>query len=82
MTDRLELLAVVALGFLLDQVLGDPHWLYHPVRLIGAYISFLEKGIRKLFGEGERALCLCQRKRILLAVNLYHRNNTDFADLL
>ena len=56
MTDRLELLAVVALGFLLDQVLGDPHWLYHPVRLIGAYISFLEKGIRKLFGEGERAL--------------------------
>ena len=56
MTDRLELLAVVALGFLLDQVLGDPHWLYHPVRIIGAYISFLEKGIRKLFGEGERAL--------------------------
>lgn len=56
MTDRLELLAVVALGFLLDQVLGDPHWLYHPVRLIGAYISFLEKGIRKLFGEGESAL--------------------------
>ena len=37
MTDRLELLAVVALGFLLDQVLGDPHWLYHPVRLIGAF---------------------------------------------
>ena len=56
MTDRLELLAVVALGFLLDQVLGDPHRLDHPVRLIGAYISFLEKGIRKLFGEGERAL--------------------------
>ena len=47
---------MVALGFLLDQVLGDPHWLYHPVRLIGAYISFLEKGIRKLFGEGESAL--------------------------
>ena len=33
MTDRLELLAVIALGFLLDQVLGDPHWLYHPVRI-------------------------------------------------
>ena len=56
MTDRLELLAVVALGFLLDQVLGDPHWLYHPVRISGAYISFLEKGIRKLFGEGEGTL--------------------------
>ena len=56
MIDRMELLAVIALGFLLDQVLGDPHWLYHPVRLIGAYISFLEKGIRKIFGDGERAL--------------------------
>lgn len=43
MIDRMELLAVITLGFLLDQVLGDPHWLYHPVRLIGAYISFLEK---------------------------------------
>ena len=26
------------------------------MRIIGAYISFLEKGIRKLFGEGERLL--------------------------
>lgn len=56
MIDRMELLAVITLGFLLDQVLGDPHWLYHPVRLIGAYISFLEKGIRRVFGDGERAL--------------------------
>ncbi len=29
MIDRMELLAVIVLGFLLDQVLGDPHWLYH-----------------------------------------------------
>ena len=56
MIDRMELLAVITLGFLMDQVLGDPHWLYHPVRLIGTYISFLEKGIRKIFGDGERAL--------------------------
>ncbi len=56
MIDRMELLAVITLGFLMDQVLGDPHWLYHPVRLIGAYISFLEKGIRRVFGDGERAL--------------------------
>ena len=53
MIDRMELLAVITLGFLMDQVLGDPHWLYHPVRLIGAYISFLEKGIRRVFGDGE-----------------------------
>ena len=42
--------------FSAGSVLGDPHWLYHPVRLIGTYISFLEKGIRKIFGDGERAL--------------------------
>ncbi|MBO4310206.1 MAG: cobalamin biosynthesis protein CobD [Lachnospiraceae bacterium] len=32
-----------ALGFFLDLLIGDPHWLYHPVRLIGLLISVLEK---------------------------------------
>ena len=31
------------LGFFLDLLIGDPHWLYHPVRIIGALISLLEK---------------------------------------
>ena len=35
-------------GILLDFLIGDPHWFPHPVRFIGAYISFLE---RKLFPE-------------------------------
>ncbi len=30
-------------GFLLDLLLGDPNWLPHPIRLIGALISRLEK---------------------------------------
>lgn len=34
-------------GFLLDILLGDPHWLPHPVRWIGRLISFLEKILRK-----------------------------------
>ena len=29
-------------GFVLDFIFGDPVWLYHPVRLIGKWISFLE----------------------------------------
>ena len=37
-------------GTLLDLVIGDPHWFPHPVRLIGAYISFLE---RRLYPESE-----------------------------
>ena len=30
-------------GFLLDLILGDPYWLPHPIRLIGNWISFLER---------------------------------------
>ena len=44
-------------GFLLDLLLGDPRWLYHPVCLIGNLISFLEKRIRAWFPKtpkGER----------------------------
>lgn len=45
------------LGFLIDLALGDPRWLYHPVRIIGNSISFLEKQLRRRFPEtpqGER----------------------------
>lgn len=53
------LYGIVALtaGFLLDLLLGDPRWLYHPVIIIGKAISFLEKRIRKVFPKtpkGER----------------------------
>ena len=33
--------------FFLDRLFGDPVWLYHPVRMIGNMISFLEKRLRK-----------------------------------
>lgn len=35
------------LGFLLDLLFGDPHWLPHPIRLIGWLISSLEKYLFK-----------------------------------
>ena len=34
-------------GFLLDLAIGDPRWLYHPVRLIGKVIDLLEKILEK-----------------------------------
>ncbi len=37
---------MAGIGFLLDLLFGDPHWLPHPIRLIGALISVLERGIR------------------------------------
>lgn len=41
-------------GFILDLLIGDPRWLYHPVCLIGNLISVLEKGIRKIFPKTNR----------------------------
>lgn len=46
-------LAVLA-GCGLDLLLGDPHFLYHPVRLIGLIISGLEKILRKIFPGSRR----------------------------
>jgi len=35
------------LGFLLDMIIGDPHWLYHPVQLLGRLITVLETFLRR-----------------------------------
>ena len=48
MTVTLRLFALL-LGFGLDLLLGDPSWLPHPIRAIGALIAALEKVLRKLF---------------------------------
>ena len=42
-------------GVLLDQWIGDPKWLYHPVRIIGKYIAWNESWLRK-DGRGKRAM--------------------------
>lgn len=36
-------IATMLAKFLMDLLLGDPYWLPHPIRLIGNWISFLEK---------------------------------------
>lgn len=51
-------MAALGAGFILDLIIGDPRWLYHPVCLIGNLIAFLEKILRKIFpktNKGELA---------------------------
>ena len=50
---ELSMLAV-GLGFLLDLLVGDPHWLYHPIRLVGHLISGLEALLRRMFPKTEK----------------------------
>ena len=49
------LIAIVA-GFILDLIFGDPHSLPHPICLIGNFISFLERNLRKIFGFSNNGL--------------------------
>lgn len=55
----------IAIGFLLDLILGDPRWLPHPIVYIGKAISILKKKIqKKLYGCQYRELSE-QEKEIL-----------------
>lgn len=49
----MKILCVCLIGMILDWIFGDPVWLYHPVRIIGKWISFLEKILRKFAGDQE-----------------------------
>ena len=42
----LNILALLV-GALLDLIVGDPEWFYHPVRLIGKYIAFAERRAKR-----------------------------------
>ncbi len=41
-------LTLMCLGIILDYLFGDPVYRYHPIRLIGALLSFFEKKLRSL----------------------------------
>lgn len=58
----------ILLGFILDLVLGDPYSLPHPIRWIGAEISYLEKRLYPKEGGNEKKL---RRGILLVALVLF-----------
>ena len=63
-----DYLLALAVGFVLDLILGDPAWLYHPVCIIGKYISFAEKRLRKRGGNLRRSAVLLTASTVLLTM--------------
>ena len=56
-------IAALLVGALIDLILGDPEWFYHPVRLIGKYISFAESAARR----GDPPPASLRRRAVLVA---------------
>ena len=62
-----HILALV-IGFVLDLLFGDPTWIYHPVCIIGKYISFAEKKLRARGGDLRRSAVILTASTVLLTM--------------
>lgn len=63
-------LGAIVAGFILDLIFGDPHWLPHPICLIGNLIGFLEKNLRRLLATGKTALLLGGALMVVIVISL------------
>ena len=69
---------VLIIAAAVDLLIGDPHWLWHPVQGIGTLISVFEKMLRRLFaippqreGQEERDQDFAVRERIAGALMVF-----------
>ena len=50
----MNILTAILIGYVADRIIGDPHWMWHPICLIGNMIAAFEKLCRKIFPKTER----------------------------
>ena len=55
----LELSSIFVLALFLDLIIGDPHFRYHPISLLGSYASKIENICRLIFGNGFISGMIC-----------------------
>ena len=60
------ILLALFMGYGLDLLLGDPEWLYHPVRLIGRFITFMEGRLRARGGDLRKSAVLLTASTVLI----------------
>ena len=58
-------ISALLVGALIDLLVGDPEWFYHPVRLIGRYIAFAERAAKK----GDPPSGVLRRRAVFVAVS-------------
>lgn len=66
-----ELLIIIILGFIIDFILGDPVYRYHPVRITGYMISFIEKRLRAINLDGKMGGVVLVAATELIIVGCY-----------
>ena len=57
-------------GYLLDLIVGDPHWLWHPVRGIGNLISSSEKLLRRIFPKTQKGELLAGGLLVAIVITI------------
>lgn len=55
-------------GYLLDLIVGDPHWLWHPVRGIGNLISSTEKLLRRIIKKSPKGELLAGGLLVVIVI--------------
>ena len=65
--DYNQLVIPLIIGFVLDSIFGDPHWLPHPIRLFGNTISYFEKR----YNNGENRITKGALLTILLVISTW-----------
>lgn len=62
--------SIIALlgGVVLDLLIGDPQWVFHPVRLIGMLIEKVEKIVRNIGGTTNKGLLFAGKLLVVLVI--------------
>ena len=76
-----ELISIILIGFILDLVLGDPVYRFHPIRLIGNCIACLEKIFRIIGWNGKPGGIVLAALTTILVLFVYTAVNTFFSSL-
>ena len=64
-----DIILALIIGYGIDLMLGDPEWLYHPVCLIGRFISFMEKKLRTRGGDLRKSAVLLTASTVLVSAS-------------